>query len=96
MKKLRVMLLTYGKLPIPAVKGGAVETLLDSSIEENEKHQLLELIIVSKDDVAITVFNKTHKFSKVIAVKTRERPLRWFMQKVLNKVRFMLTGKKRI
>ncbi|MGX2945491.1 glycosyltransferase family 4 protein [Enterococcus alishanensis] len=95
MKKLRVMLLTYGKLPIPAVKGGAVETLLDSLIEENEKHQLLDLIIVSKDDVAITVFNKTHKFSKVIAVKTKERPLRWFMQKVLNKVWFMLTGKKK-
>ena len=37
-------------LPIPAVGGGAIETLITNLIEENELQQLVELIIISKND----------------------------------------------
>lgn len=95
MKRPRVLLLTYGALPIPAVKGGAIETLLASLIEENEKQQLLELIIVSADDPAIPRFNQIHQHTQVIAVETKKRPLWWFIQKCWNKCRTLATGKRK-
>lgn len=94
MKKHRVLFLTYGKLPIPAVKGGAIETLIDSLIEENEQRQELELIVVSSADSAIPSFNQTHQFSQVISVQTKERPIWWFYQKCWNKATHIVTGKR--
>lgn len=95
MKRTRVLLLTYGKLPVPAVKGGAIETLLDTLIEENEQQKLLELIVVSKDDETIPAFNQTHRHTQVVAVKTKDRPFRWFIQRCWNKVRQIVTGKRK-
>lgn len=94
--KKRVLLLTYGRLPVPAVCGGAIETLLDTLIEENEKHQLLELFVISREDSAIEPFNHTHQATQVIPVKTREHPILWFFQKCVNKVLAVLDGKKRL
>ena len=95
MRKPRVLLLTYGKLPIPAVKGGAIETLLDSLIEENEQQQQVELIVMSGADPAISTFNQTHKYTQVISVKTNERPVWWMLQKCWNKLKQLLTGKRK-
>ena len=95
MKKPRVLVLTYGKLPIPAVKGGAIETLLDSLIEENEQQQQVELIVLSGADPAISAFNQTHKHTQVISVKTKERPLWWLLQKCWNKGQQLFTGKRK-
>ena len=36
---MRIAVLTSGILPIPAVKGGAVENLIDFYLEYNEKHR---------------------------------------------------------
>lgn len=95
MKKPRVLVLTYGKLPIPAVKGGAIETLLDSLIEENEQQQQVEMIVLSGADPAISAFNQTHKHTQVISVKTKERPLWWLLQKCWNKGQQLFTGKRK-
>lgn len=91
----RVLLLTYGKLPVPAVRGGAIETLVDTLIEENEKKQLLELFVISREDSAIESFNQNHQFTKVIPVKTKEHPIWWFFQKCMNKLFAAFDGKKR-
>lgn len=45
MKKL--LIISGGVLPVPAVKGGAVETLIDSIVSENEKTKAFEIDIVS-------------------------------------------------
>lgn len=95
MRKPRILLLTYGALPVPAVKGGAIETLLDSLIEENETHQQLELRIVSRADPAISAFNQTHTQTQIIPVDIRERPVWWFIQKCWNKGQSLLTGKRK-
>jgi len=44
---LRVAIITTGVLPVPAVRGGAVESLVDNIIGENEKSGQLQLEIVS-------------------------------------------------
>ncbi|KAA8826894.1 glycosyltransferase family 1 protein [Bifidobacterium tissieri] len=46
----RICLIAPGLLPVPATQGGAIETLMTSLIEENEKHGLLDLTVVTPYD----------------------------------------------
>ena len=53
-KRPRVLLVPPPDLPVPAVQGGAVETLLTHLIRENEKHGQLDLLCASvPDDAAL-------------------------------------------
>ena len=45
-KRPRVLLIPPPDLPVPAVQGGAVETLLTHLIRENEKQGQLELLFL--------------------------------------------------
>lgn len=48
-KKLKIAFIISDEgLPVPAVFGGAIETLVTLLIEENEKAQKFEFIIVCK------------------------------------------------
>lgn len=51
-KRPRVLLVPPPDLPVPAVQGGAVETLLTHLIRENEKHGQLDLLCASVPDDA--------------------------------------------
>ena len=44
---MKIAILTSGLLPIPAIKGGAIETLLDSFIEQNEKMKRVKVDVYS-------------------------------------------------
>lgn len=46
----RILFIPAQFLPIPAVKGGAVEVLLNHLIDENEKYHKADFYVVSKDD----------------------------------------------
>ena len=47
---MKIAILTSGILPVPAVKGGAVENLTDIYLEYNDKHQLHDITVYSVDD----------------------------------------------
>ncbi len=47
---MRIAILTSGILPIPAVKGGAVENLIDFYLEYNEIHRLHDITVYSIAD----------------------------------------------
>ena len=49
-KRPRVLLIPPSALPIPAVRGGAVETLITHLIRENERQGRLDLICASVMD----------------------------------------------
>ena len=51
---MKVFLVPPPELPVPAVKGGAVETLLEHLIFENEKQGKLELYCASIPDPDIS------------------------------------------
>ena len=51
-KRPRVLLIPPPDLPVPAVQGGAVETLLTHLIRENEKKGRLDLLCASVPDEA--------------------------------------------
>lgn len=44
---MKIAILTSGILPVPAVQGGAVETLVDHLLEYNDKHQLHDITVFS-------------------------------------------------
>lgn len=45
---MKIAIITSGTLPVPAVQGGAVETLIDFCLEYNEKHHLHDITVYSK------------------------------------------------
>lgn len=47
---MKVAIVTAGTLPVPAVKGGAVEALVENLAKENEKYRFLELVIIGVFD----------------------------------------------
>jgi glycosyltransferase involved in cell wall biosynthesis len=67
----KVCFISQCSLPIPSTKGGAVETLVDYLVEENEKQELFDFTIISIFDRL--AFNKSIKYkrSKIIFVKKR-------------------------
>lgn len=59
-KKNNIWIITQCNLPVPAVRGGAVETLIGYLIEENDKYSDFDLTVVSiEDELAI---NEAHKY----------------------------------
>jgi glycosyltransferase involved in cell wall biosynthesis len=45
---MKIGIITPADLPVPAVLGGAIETLIDNFIKENEKQGLFDLVVYSK------------------------------------------------
>ena len=50
---MKVAIITSGLLPIPATKGGAIETLLDTFLLENEKRKSINATIYSINDLSL-------------------------------------------
>lgn len=87
MKKILVII--SGGLPIPAIKGGAVETLIDSYINENEKNPKYEFEVYSTYCENIERNQQEYKNCRFSYVKTNsflyqlDRYFRAFMHKIL-------------
>lgn len=50
---MKIAILTSGILPVPAVRGGAVENLIDFYLEYNEQHRLHDITVYSVADKAV-------------------------------------------
>ena len=62
------MILPKG-LPVPAVKGGAIETLVNDIVDRNEKEKLLDITVASVYDEEAERLAKTYSASRFIFVK---------------------------
>lgn len=51
---MEIAILTSGILPVPAVRGGAVENLVDFYMEYNDRHRLHNITVYSMADCATT------------------------------------------
>ena len=66
---MKVLVIAPGVLPIPAYKGGAVEALVESYINYNEKHHHCDFTIYTIDDDVN--YNEKYKFAKFIYINTK-------------------------
>ena len=88
--KNKICIITSGALPVPDVKGGAIERLMTMLAEENEKYGLLDITIIGVyDKQAITVqqkFSKTKfvnllpKKCKYNIIRSWEGKIRWHVR----------------
>ena len=70
MKKI-VLFPTIG-LPIPAIKGGAVETLITILINQNEIEKKFKFIVINEYVEECLVFQKKYKYTKFINIKRKK------------------------
>lgn len=68
---LKVFVISPEFLPIPAIKGGAVETLLTYLIEENEKKKEIELTVVSPREGIEKAEKQEYNTTRIIYMKSR-------------------------
>ena len=47
---MRILMVSPGRLPVPAVRGGAVETLIESLLEYNEKEKKCKIDMIAMYD----------------------------------------------
>ena len=78
---IKVCLDVFSPLPVPAVRGGAVETLYEILMEENDKYGKLDLIIVSNYDKEAQRLSQKYKNSRVIYVKKHD-----FTKRIYNRI----------
>ena len=67
--------------PVPAVKGGAVETLITNFIEENEKRQKIFIDVITIYDKSAVDLKKSYQYTNFIDVKLQEKMLVKFLPK---------------
>lgn len=67
----KICMIIPKNLPLPAVKGGAIETLVTNVIIENEKENKLDLTVVSIYDKNAEKVKYQYKTTKFIYIKTK-------------------------
>ena len=68
--KIKVAIITNGAFPVPATKGGAMETLVEQIINQNENKQDIELSIISIFDNDAKIRSKLYKNSHFYFIKS--------------------------
>lgn len=66
-KKEKISIVTPGYGPVPAVNGGAVETLISYIVDSNEKEHQFDIDLYTIDDDKLSDFN--FKFTNLIRIK---------------------------
>lgn len=85
---MKLAIITPGSLPLPAIRGGAVESLVDTLIEYNENKNIFELKILSCYDEKAKKKSEIYNNSEFIYINTRKFifnlaqkrliPMRWY------------------
>lgn len=75
----------YSQLTVPAIKGGAIESLITILIEENEKNGKLNFTVISRYDKNAKEISKKYKNTKIIYIKDN-----LIAQKIYDKGIFLL------
>lgn len=88
---MKIAIATFAALPIPPVKGGAVETLLDYICIENEILRNLEIDVFSiYDESAVRVPQKTYtKYTFIHNKKIKKFSINNILNKALNTHKFL-------
>ncbi|WP_094637700.1 glycosyltransferase family 4 protein [Bifidobacterium eulemuris] len=65
----RVCLITPGTLPVPATRGGAIETLVTLLMDVNENSHLIDLTVVSIFEPEAEKSASKYRFSKIVFIR---------------------------
>lgn len=90
---MKILIITAGVLPVPVSKGGAVETLVEYIIDENEKYKKLEIDLISCFENESLKMSEKYNNTKFYFVNRNEKNQKGleFLGKVFNKIGFQNT-----
>ncbi len=88
MKKIAII--SYGGLPMPPIRGGAVENLTQFFVENNEKSKVAELMVFSSYDSAAERESKKYKNTQFVYIHPHKvfDKITGFTNRVFKKLRF--------
>lgn len=87
--KKNIVIITNGTLPVPPVNGGAVENLLQTFIDLNEKYKNFELVVFSIYNKSAYEKSKSYELSNFVFINTNtisykcERFFRYLLNRLL-------------
>ncbi len=83
----KLLIITPGTLPVPAVKGGAIETFIQFLIDYNEKQQMFDITLVTQFDKECMQQQKKYKNCKFINIKYERNLLGKILNVILSKLK---------
>ena len=66
---MKLLIINYMALPVPPVKGGAVEYLVDAFLRDNEKNHFHDIVVYSIYDAAAQEESKNYNYTEFKFVK---------------------------
>lgn len=97
MKKKCILLIPPQELPIPAVGGGAIETLITNLLDENEIYNKVRFVVISANDIEASKFNyrnsKIYYFENGTIVNRQMKKffqIKFYILRVINKLKRIL------
>lgn len=82
---MKILIISPGKLAIPAVEGGAVETLIQILIDFNEVHKDFKITVVSSDNDEALKKSKKYNNTEFIYIKTHD-----LIYKISRAIRYLI------
>lgn len=80
---MNISIISPGYLPVPSIKGGAVEGLIDILINYNEKYAKINLVIYSVYDKNAEILSKEYNYTKIIYIKMNKILIYMLKQKII-------------
>lgn len=71
----KICFITQCVLPIPTVKGGAVETLVEYILDENEKNPKYKFTVISVMDSKAQEYSKKYKYTDFVYIKSKNKSI---------------------
>lgn len=68
-RKMKILFITTGAFPVPAVKGGAAEGLVELMLQENEASHLADFTVISIYDADAVRKSKDYQHTRFIFIK---------------------------
>ncbi len=83
----KLLIVTPGTLPVPAVKGGAIETFIQFLIDYNEKQQMFDIMLVTQFDKECMKKQKKYKNCKFTNIKYERNLFGKIFNAILSKLK---------
>jgi glycosyltransferase involved in cell wall biosynthesis len=86
---IKVCLVVVSQYPVPAIKGGAIETLVQHLIDENEKNPKVHFTVISVADKIADLERKKYKHTEFVNIISLPRLVRGFYSvpiRIINRV----------
>ena len=83
---IKIAIVTHGALPIPSVKGGGAETLVDQILIENEKKPLIYFTVYSVYDKKAQEKINNYKYADFVFLNSKKDSLISKMKRFLNRL----------